>query len=63
MSEKTIVSRSPKKCKTCANALFNETWGDYKCRVDGYYVYTDPGDCKDYKEGTPGVSKQEPESI
>lgn len=48
-------------CKTCANALFNQLWGDWKCKISGLYCY-DPSKnegCEDYKQGVPAVSKED----
>lgn len=44
-------------CKNCANALYDELWGDYKCSLDGLFRYGLPKECPDHKEGEPGISK------
>lgn len=39
-------------CKTCANAIFNEQWGEYKCKVFQKTIY-DPSrilGCEAYKK-------------
>ena len=46
-----------KNCKNCANAMYDERWGDYKCSIDGFYRYKMPEGCPDHKEGEPGISK------
>lgn len=50
------------KCKTCGNAIFVEHWGEYKCSKLGIRIYSEFGiaECKNYKEGTPVDSKEEP---
>lgn len=27
------MDNTAKNCKTCAHAIFDELWGDYKCKV------------------------------
>ena len=48
------------KCKTCKHALYDEVWGEYKCRLSRYVRY--PKDamqkCDDYEKGTPETSKR-----
>lgn len=46
-------------CKTCEKAIFDEIWGDYKCKVDE--IIHDPDkkmDCENYKPGSPTMSKK-----
>lgn len=46
--------------ESCGNALFNETWGEYKCKLRGAVVNKDSKDCrrcKEYKKGKPQVAK------
>lgn len=47
------------KCKTCAKALYNELWGEYKCTVTQHYMYalSPMKECSGYKQGTPGKSQ------
>ena len=47
-------------CKDCANALFDERFGDFKCSVKEQYAYN-PDElefCESWKKGIPGVSKE-----
>lgn len=48
-------------CETCLNAIFNELWGEYKCKVYQHTVYfpEELTGCKDYKKGTPSISKDD----
>lgn len=51
------------KCETCAHALFDKLYGEYKCSKSQLIVY-DPAnaeDCLEYKEGAPKTSKQHEE--
>lgn len=51
-----------KYCKNCANAIFDQVFGSYKCGVS--QVSVDMGyviDCRDYEKGNPTVSKDFPE--
>jgi hypothetical protein len=52
-------------CKTCKNAIFDETWGEYKCkaRETVIYILLDSNECSDYKKGTPEVSKEVPDDL
>ena len=40
------------KCKTCKFAIFDETWGEYKCSKYKHYIYNleEYADCGSYKE-------------
>lgn len=46
-------------CKTCANAIFDELWGEYKCSIKGRRIYEPENetDCVIYKHGEPKESK------
>lgn len=44
-------------CKNCKNALYDERWGDYKCKLDGFYRYGGGINCPDHEEGEPEISK------
>lgn len=46
-------------CKTCKNAIFDEIWGDYKCKVNHLVIYNaqDVEGCVYYKKGEPKISK------
>ena len=37
-------------CKTCEHAVFDELWGEYKCkkRETRIYILLDSKECKDY---------------
>lgn len=52
-----------KYCKNCANAIFDQVFGDYKCSIT--QVSVDPDsvvDCEDHANGNPTVSKDLPEN-
>lgn len=53
-----------KNCKTCANAIFDETFGEYKCKELRITIYplTEECPCGYYKKGKPQVSKRTYES-
>jgi hypothetical protein len=41
-------------CKTCKNCIFNETWGEHKCKVQEKRILNPRLGgirCKDYKPG------------
>ena len=39
-------------CKTCEHAIFDEIWGDYKCKKYEIIVHPDERlDCESYKKG------------
>lgn len=46
------------KCSTCANAIFNPRWCEYRCKITGLYIYVYKGDCTNYKEGKPKINKE-----
>ena len=48
-------------CSTCEYAIFDELWGEYKCKIRQQRVYK-PGKnipCEWYKKGTPTESKDD----
>lgn len=46
-------------CKSCKNAIFNELWGDYKCKIDQIIHHPDEKMvCEHYKKGIPSKSKK-----
>lgn len=49
-----------KNCKTCANALFEERWGEYKCSKTQHKIYNPEAisDCENYKKGKPSTAKR-----
>lgn len=51
-------------CANCEHAIFDETWGEYKCEVfeRRVYILLDSSECPEYKKGQPKVSKAEEES-
>ena len=44
--------RPDSNCYNCQNAVFDEVFGEYKCRVRKMYIYDVPSKtgCKDYKK-------------
>ena len=49
-------------CKTCSKAIFDPTWGEYKCAVSKKKVSLNGyGRCKHHKKGAPQESKKERE--
>lgn len=46
-------------CKTCKNAIFDEIWADYKCKVKHRVIYNpnDMNHCIDYTKGEPKISE------
>lgn len=38
------------KCQTCKHSVFDEKWGEYKCKATHRRVYDDPDDCEHYKK-------------
>jgi hypothetical protein len=42
------------KCKTCANSIFDEIWGEYKCKIHKIRIYKVcskfAAECLDYKQ-------------
>lgn len=46
-------------CETCANALFDPLWGEYRCSVTKRKATDEEvkNGCNQYKNGKPGVSK------
>lgn len=47
-----------KRCQTCENAIFVERLGEYKCKkLYRTVTKNDEARCKDWKKGTPAVSK------
>jgi hypothetical protein len=48
------------KCASCEYAVFDEQFGEYKCRIRQLRVYKPPMDiCEWYKKGTPTETKEE----
>lgn len=48
------------KCGTCANAIFDALWGEYKCSVRERVIFAHEvyKDCEYYKPGEPKESKR-----
>lgn len=48
-------------CSNCKNALFDEIWGEYKCKIDKRKHYFDGqavgAKCSYHKKGTPGIAR------
>lgn len=42
------------KCKTCANSIFDEIWGEYKCKIHKIRICHErlkfAAECLDYKQ-------------
>lgn len=55
---------SKKNCTTCANAIFDALWGEYKCKLYQHRIYNSEAiiSCVDYKKSTPTESKKNKES-
>jgi hypothetical protein len=53
-------------CRNCTNAIFDEIWGEYKCKIDKKRHYLDGKatntKCGYHKKGTPAISKNVPEN-
>lgn len=49
-----------KDCSNCSKAIFDERWGEYKCKEVCHVIYDTDGqvDCVYYEEGTPVDSKE-----
>lgn len=48
-----------KNCTTCANAIFDNVFGEYKCRISKKSIRAPLNvKCKDYKEGKPKESEK-----
>lgn len=39
-----------KLCSTCQHAIFDETWGEIKCKKLGIRIYAPKIICKEYKK-------------
>ena len=39
-------------CKDCEHAVFDETWGEYKCKFHGHVIYKPETkeNCEGYKQ-------------
>lgn len=51
-------------CKTCSNCIFDETWGEYKCKAQEKRIqnpHLGGIRCKDYKKGQMQMSKKKEE--
>lgn len=46
-------------CKHCKNALFNELWGNHKCKIDRVTQRKIIVACPNFAEGTPEISKED----
>jgi hypothetical protein len=48
-------------CSNCKNALFDEIWGEYKCKIDKRHHYFDGqavgAKCSYHEKGTPGIAR------
>ena len=54
-----------KCCKECSHAIFDETLGEYKCKIVQHVIYDVDRlvACKDYKKGTPEIKETDVEDI
>lgn len=58
MNAQRVIRRRPRsktvKCIDCANAIFNEQWGEYKCKVKQRSIAnaTADIDCKHHVKDT-----------
>ena len=45
-------NRYRRKCSDCANTIFNETWGEFKCIVRKVNIQNpdEPTTCRDFKK-------------
>ena len=53
-------------CRNCTNAIFDEIWGEYKCKLGKKKHVIDAlmvgAKCGYHKKGTPAISKNVPEN-
>lgn len=50
------------KCGTCKNAIFNELWGEYKCKARGTTAprdYKERNRCELYGKGKPKIIERD----
>ena len=54
-------------CRNCSNALFDDIWGEYKCKIDKKKHSLDGqlvgAKCSYHKKGTPEIAKGVTEEI
>ena len=49
------------QCKTCKHALYDEIWGEHKCKLSRHVMYPmdmQPRKCAHYEKGTVEKSKR-----
>ena len=46
-------------CQTCKHALFNELWGDWKCKIGKHFIWHHVIECPNFVIGEPEVSKED----
>ena len=53
-SRRRRIKQTGHKCIDCANAIFDELWGEYKCKIKKRRIYgaNEHTDCKDFKSNT-----------
>lgn len=46
-------------CKNCEYSIFDEVWGEYKCKVKNRIIYIPRSEytCKNWKEKTDGTKQ------
>lgn len=52
-----------KCCAECSHSIFDEQWGEYKCKIVQHRIYDVDRKvaCKDYKKGKPEIAKTDVE--
>lgn len=48
-----------KDCTCCKHAIFNEMWGEYKCKIVQHKVVPVIVACSSYEKGEPTISKDD----
>jgi hypothetical protein len=52
-------------CRNCTNAIYDEVWGEYKCKINkkrhALLAKIANAKCGHHKKGTPAISKNVPE--
>lgn len=64
MDERNLRRRSRRfksRCVECKHAIFDETWGEYKCQKKKHKVFNpeDYTDCKDFVKGIVSTSARD----
>lgn len=48
--EEPVMRVLPRNCADCVNAIFDEQWGEYKCKAKQCVIYNPEKTCADYKK-------------